>query len=94
MSTDSETDGPDGQPETPDPEDTADDPISSDRLYAGIGLLTAAVAWLLIPIFGVGAIYAGYKLYERGTSTIGGAVLAAAGALPIVFWVAFLVRAI
>jgi hypothetical protein len=71
-------------------ESTADDPVSGHWLYIGIGLLTAVVAWLLIPLFGIGPVYAGYKLYDSEERTISAAILVVLGVLPLVFWVLFI----
>lgn len=92
---DGEQETPESPPNSePDPPGDTDDPVSNYWLYVGIGVLTAVVAWLLIPLFGVGAVYAGYKLYKEEESNISGGILVAAGALPLVFWVALLVQAL
>lgn len=75
-------------------EDTPDDPVSNYWLYVGIGLLTTVVAWLLIPLFGVGAVYAGYRLYNGESRRVSGGILLVAGALPLVLWALVLLQSL
>jgi hypothetical protein len=77
---------------TTEAETTGDDPVPRHWLYIGIGSLTGAIAWLLIPLFGVGTVYAGYKLYDSESKTISGGIFVVLGVLPLVFWVLFLVQ--
>lgn len=73
--------------------ETADDSVvSGQRLYVGIGILSAVVAWVLIPLFGVVTMYAGYRLYDSESRNISTGVFVTLGALPLVFWALFLVQ--
>lgn len=81
-------------PVTAEDEPTDDDPVSSHWLYISIGLITGIIAWLLIPLFGIGPIYAGYKLYSSESRTISAGIFVVLGTLPLVFWILFLVQAL
>ncbi|SDJ92644.1 hypothetical protein SAMN05216226_11218 [Halovenus aranensis] len=59
-------------------------------LYFWGGIASAIISWVLIPLFGLAAVYAGYRLYDDETSTTGGAVIAVTGAIGVVSWLAFL----
>jgi hypothetical protein len=84
----------DDDPVSAEGESTDDDPVSSHWLYISIGLITGIIAWLLIPLFGIGPIYAGYKLYSSESRTISAGIFVVLGTLPLVFWILFLVQAL
>lgn len=90
---DDETDGAgtaDDGPGVPEAE-TPEDPVSNYWLYVSIGLLTGVIAWLLVPLFGVGTVYAGYELYRGESKTISGGFFIVAGSLRLIIWITFLV---
>ena len=57
------------------------------QLYLVAGVLSALVAWLLLPIVGVVGVYSGYRLYTETdrTRTAAGIVLTSLVALVLPF---------
>lgn len=62
----------------------------SRRLYLWGGALSAVVAWFVIPLFGLIAIYCGYRLYDEEERAVSAALIAGFGAVGFLLWVTFL----
>ncbi|MFC7073310.1 hypothetical protein ACFQJ7_01145 [Halovenus rubra] len=60
-------------------------------LYFWGGVASAIISWVLIPLFGLVAVYAGYRLYDDETKTMGAAIIAVTGAVGFPSWLAFLI---
>jgi lipopolysaccharide export LptBFGC system permease protein LptF len=60
------------------------------RLYAVIGLLSAVLSLVFIPLFGLLAVYCGYKLYDTQEKTVLSILMAGLGGFGFLFWVYFL----
>lgn len=60
------------------------------RLYLWGGALSAVVAWFVVPLFGLIAVYCGYKLYDEEDRTVSAALIAGFGAVGFLLWIAFL----
>ncbi|MCH7659827.1 MAG: hypothetical protein IH933_04360 [Euryarchaeota archaeon] len=63
----------------------------NSRLCLWGGVISAIISWLLIPLFGLVAVFCGYKLYDDGGRTAAAALIAGVGAIGFLTWVVFLV---
>lgn len=62
----------------------------NSRFYLWGGVISAVISWLLIPLFGLIAVFCGYKLYdEEGRTTVAG-LIAGVGAIGFLLWLVFL----
>ncbi|ADE01763.1 MULTISPECIES: hypothetical protein [Haloferax] len=64
---------------------------TTTRRYLAIGGLSAVLSLFVLPIAGFVSVYTGYKVHGH-TKNIYSYLLAGAGSLSVLFWVAFLVR--
>lgn len=48
------------------------------------------MAWFVVPLFGLIAVYCGYKLYNEEDRTVSAALIAGFGAVGFLLWIAFL----
>ncbi|MDB2239578.1 hypothetical protein SAMN06266787_1258 [Halorubrum ezzemoulense] len=60
------------------------------RLYVVVGMITAILSLVFIPLFGLLAVYCGYKLYDTQEKTVLPIVMAGLGGFGFLFWVYFL----
>ena len=60
------------------------------RLYVVVGLITAILSLVFIPLFGLLAVYCGYKLYDTQEKTVLSILMAGLGGFGFLFWVYFL----
>ncbi|WP_135828370.1 hypothetical protein [Halorussus halobius] len=60
------------------------------RLYLWGGAASAVVSWVVIPLFGVFAMYSGYRLYDDHSKVAIPAVLAGFGGVAVLLWVNYL----
>lgn len=60
------------------------------RLYVVVGMITAILSLVFIPLFGLLAVYCGYKLYDTQEKTVLPVVMAGLGGFGFLFWVYFL----
>lgn len=57
------------------------------RLYVVVGIVSAILSVVFIPLFGLVAVYCGYKLYDTQEKTILSILLAGLGGFGFLFWV-------
>ena len=60
------------------------------RLYVVVGMITAILSLVFIPLFGLLAVYCGYKLYDTQEKTVLSILMAGLGGFGFLFWVYFL----
>lgn len=60
------------------------------RLYAVIGMISAILSVVFIPLFGLVAVYCGYKLYDTQQKTILSILMAGLGGFGFLLWVYYL----
>jgi len=60
------------------------------RLYLWGGAISAIVSWVLIPVFGVFAVYSGYRLYDDQNKVAISAVLVGFGGVAVLLWLNYL----
>jgi len=60
------------------------------RLYLWGGTVSAIVSWVLIPVFGVFAVYSGYRLYDDHSKVAISAVLVGFGGVAVLLWLNYL----
>ena len=60
------------------------------RLYLWGGTISAIVSWILIPLFGLFAVFSGYKLYGDDGRTVSPLLIAGLGAIGFASWVVYL----
>jgi hypothetical protein len=60
------------------------------RLYIMIGLISAVLSLVFIPLFGLLAMYCGYKLYETQQKTVLSISMAVLGGFGFLFWIYYL----
>lgn len=60
------------------------------RLYVVVGVLSAILSLVFIPLFGLVAVYCGYKLYETQQKTVLSILMAVLGGLGFLFWLYYL----
>ena len=71
------------------PETEGDDGFLSDYVvYVVGGSIMLSVAWLALPLLGLGAIYAGNRLREDEGKKVSAGVLILGGAAPVALWLA------
>ena len=71
------------------PEAEGDDGFLSDYVvYVVGGSVMLSVAWLALPVLGLGAIYAGNRLREDEGKKVSAGVLMLGGAVPVALWLA------
>ncbi len=71
------------------PETEGDDGFLSDYVvYVVGGSIMLSVAWLALPLLGLGAIYAGNRLREDEGKKVSAGVLMLGGAAPVALWLA------
>lgn len=63
----------------------------NSRLYLWGGVISAVISWLLVPLFGLVAVFCGYKLYDEEERTTAAALIAGFGAIGFLTWLVFLV---
>jgi hypothetical protein len=61
------------------------------RLYVVVGMLSAVLSLVFIPLFGLVAVYCGYKLYDTQQKTILSFLIAGLGGFGFLFWVYYLI---
>jgi|UPI0006B52E49 hypothetical protein len=59
-------------------------------LYVVLGLIAAILSLVFIPLFGLLAMYCGYKLYDTQQKTVLSILMAGLGGFGFLFWVYFL----
>ena len=74
---------------SPDGADERDETDLLTRIYFWGGILSAAGSWLVHPSSGFIAMYCGYKIY-RTKNEIQGSVIAGAGGIGVLLWLAYL----
>lgn len=57
------------------------------RLYVAGGLLSAILSLVLIPVFGLLAVYCGYKIYDTQQKTVLSILMATLGGFGFLSWV-------
>jgi hypothetical protein len=60
------------------------------RLYVVVGVIAAILSLVFIPLFGLLAVYCGYKLYDTQEKTVLSILMAGLGGFGFLFWVYFL----
>lgn len=60
------------------------------RLYVVVGLITAVLSLVIIPLFGLVAVYCGYKLYDTQDRTVLAVALSGTGGFGFLWWVYYL----
>jgi len=80
--------------ETPEePETEGDDGFLSDYVvYVVGGSIMLSVAWLALPVLGLGAVYAGNRLREDEEKKVSAGVLILGGAAPVALWLAVVLQ--
>jgi len=61
------------------------------QLYVGVGMLSAVLSLVFVPLFGLVAVYSGYKLYVTQQKTILSFLMAGLGGFGFLFWVYYLI---
>lgn len=61
------------------------------RLYLWGGAISAVISWLLVPLFGLLAVFCGVKLYSEEARTTSAALIAGLGGIGFVSWIVLLV---
>lgn len=69
---------------------TIEDWNENGRLYLWGGAISAIISWVLVPLFGLFAVYCGYKLYDDEDRTVSSALIAGLGAVGFLGWVVYL----
>jgi hypothetical protein len=59
-------------------------------LYVVVGMLSAVLSLVFIPLFGLVAVYCGYKLYDTQQRRILSLLMAGLGGFGLLFWVYYL----
>jgi hypothetical protein len=62
--------------------------MENDRVCLWVGATAALISVVIVPLFGLLAIFCGYKLYDR--KTLPGLVIAGIGAVGFVSWLYYL----
>ena len=60
------------------------------RLYVVVGLISAILSVVFIPLVGLVAVFCGYKLYDTQQKTILSILLAGLGGFGFLWWVYYL----
>lgn len=60
------------------------------RLYVIVGLITAVLSLVFIPLFGLVAMYCGYKIYDTQQKPVLSILMVVAGGFGFLSWVYFL----
>lgn len=60
------------------------------RLYIMVGLISAVLSLVIIPLFGLLAMYCGYKLYETQQKTVLSISMAVLGGFGFLLWIYYL----
>ena len=61
--------------------------LSSDSLPFWGGIVSVILAWFIVALAGLIAIYCGYLLYYRQERHIAGLLIAGFGSVAIAFWI-------
>lgn len=64
------------------------------QLYMWAGILAALISWFLIPVFGLVAMFCGYRLHDEQSRTYVGGVIGFTGGLGFFIWLFFLINLI
>jgi hypothetical protein len=59
-------------------------------LYVVVGLISAILSLVFIPLLGLVAVYCGYKLYETQQKTVLSILMAALGGFGFLWWIYYL----
>lgn len=62
----------------------------NSRLYLWSGAISAIILWLFIPLFGLVAVFCGYKLYDDEGKTLSAVLITGFGAVGFLTWLVFL----
>jgi len=62
----------------------------NSRLYLWGGVISAVISWSFIPLFGLIAVFCGYKLYDEEGRNIAAGLIAGAGVIGFLLWLVFL----
>jgi len=60
------------------------------RLYVVVGLISAILSLVFLPLLGLMAVYCGYKLYDTQQKTVLSILIAALGGFGFLLWVYYL----
>ncbi|WP_089789960.1 hypothetical protein [Natronobacterium haloterrestre] len=60
------------------------------QLYLVGGVISAIISWVLIPLFGLLAVFCGYKLYDEEEKVVSSSLMATMGGIGFLMWLAYL----
>lgn len=60
------------------------------RLYLWGGTISAIISWVLVPLFGLFAMYSGYRLYDDQGKALSSALIAGFGGIGFFAWIFYL----